>query len=58
MFVGALVLVVGLVFLMQNLGYISGNVWQVIWPLIVIVVGFSMIIRNKRPGRLFEKKKK
>ena len=58
MFVGALILIVGIVFLMQNLGYISGNVWQVIWPLIVIVAGFSMIIRNRRSGKIFEKKKK
>jgi len=57
MFVGALILLVGLVFLLQNLGYISGSVWDVIWPSIVIIAGLSMIFRGKRPTRIFEKKK-
>jgi len=58
MFVGLMVLLVGIVFLLQNLGYISGNVWGIIWPAIIIIVGLSMIMRPKLRGQLFEKKSK
>jgi len=57
MFIGILVLVVGVVFLLQNLGYISGSVWDIIWPAIVIVVGLSMIFRGRVRGSVFQKKK-
>jgi len=57
MFIGILVLVVGVVFLLQNIGYISGSVWDIIWPAIVIVVGLSMIFRGRVRGSVFQKKK-
>lgn len=47
MYLGLLVSVVGVVFLLQNLGYIGGNAWNIIWPAIIIVVGLSMIFRSK-----------
>lgn len=47
MFLGLLVLVIGIVFLLQNLGYIGGNVWGIIWPVIIIVVGLSMVMKPK-----------
>jgi len=58
MFLGLLVFVVGVIFLFQNLGYIGGNVWNIIWPALVIVVGLSMIMRPKLRGRIFEGKNK
>lgn len=47
MFVGLMVLIVGIVFLLQNLGYIGGNVWNIIWPAIIIIVGLSMVMKPK-----------
>src|SRR5690349_2251079 len=32
---------VGTVFLLNNLGYIYGNVWEYIWPAVLIAVGLS-----------------
>jgi len=59
MFVGLLILVVGVVFLLQNLGYISGGVWEIIWPSIIIIVGLSMIFRSRKPNlTVFAKKKR
>ena len=58
MFVGLLVLVVGVVFLLQNLGYISGSVWNIVWPAIIIVVGLSMIFRGRIRRSVFDQKKK
>lgn len=57
MFVGLLILAVGVVFLLQNLGYISGSVWEIIWPAIVIVIGLTMIFRGQSV-RIFGKRKK
>lgn len=47
MFLGLLVLAAGIVFLMQNLGYISGSVWNILWPSFVIIAGLVMIMRQK-----------
>ncbi len=57
MFIGILVLAVGVVFLLQNLGYISGSVWNIVWPAIIIVVGLSMIFRGRVRRNVFQKKK-
>ena len=58
MFLGLMVLIVGIVFLLQNLGYIGGNVWGIIWPAIIILVGLSMVMRPKLRGHWFEGKSK
>lgn len=58
MFVGSMVLLVGVVFLLQNLGYISGNVWGIIWPAMVIIIGLSMIMHPRLRGRIFDAKNK
>jgi hypothetical protein len=47
MFLGLMILVVGIVFLMQNLGYISGSVWEILWPSFLIITGLVMIFRQK-----------
>src|SRR4051794_34575822 len=44
MFVGAIIILVGVIFLLQNLGFLLiGNIWQ-FWPLILIVLGISRIV--------------
>jgi len=58
MFLGLMVLVVGIVFLMQNLGYISGGVWEILWPSFLIITGLVMIFRQKDSClNVFKKKK-
>lgn len=58
MFLGLMILVVGIVFLMQNLGYISGGVWEVLWPSFLIITGLVMIFRQKGSYfNVFKKKK-
>ena len=47
MFVGIAVILIGLIFLAQNMGWISGNTWQIIWPILVILVGLSMICKHR-----------
>lgn len=47
MYLGLLVLLVGVLFLLQNLGYISGSVWDLVWPAIIIIAGLAMVFRSK-----------
>ncbi len=50
-FWGAIIALVGLIFLMNNLGYIDYSLGYIIsrwWPVIIIIVGLDMIIRQSR----------
>jgi len=47
MIFGIIVIIVGLIFLMQNLGYITAGIWSIIWPLLIIAVGLKMIVKRK-----------
>jgi hypothetical protein len=44
---GVLVLIIGLFFLLRNLGWITGDLWNILWPLIIIAIGFKMIFKKK-----------
>jgi LiaF transmembrane domain len=37
---------IGTVFLLRNLGYIYGDIWQYIWPGILIAVGLSILVKH------------
>ncbi len=37
---------IGTIFLLRNLGYIYGNIWQYLWPGILIAVGVSILARH------------
>lgn len=47
MIFGIIIIVVGVVFLLQNLGYITGSIWGIIWPLLIMAVGLKMVIKRK-----------
>ena len=44
---GLIVVLVGAVFLLKNLGLISGVEWSIIWPIIAIYIGIAMIARSR-----------
>jgi len=46
MFIGFAIILIGLIFLLQNLGLISADVWQIIWPALIILFGLSIISKN------------
>ncbi|PIU24309.1 hypothetical protein COT12_01700 [Candidatus Berkelbacteria bacterium CG08_land_8_20_14_0_20_39_8] len=58
MFIGLGVLLVGIIFLLQNLGYIGGNVWQIIWPAIIIIAGLLIVFKPKFRSGIFDGKNK
>jgi hypothetical protein len=47
---GGGIAVVGLVLLAHNLGYIHGNIWQLLWPVWLIFLGISFLLRAIRGG--------
>jgi hypothetical protein len=50
---GVLLIVLGFVFLLTNYGILSSEVWK-LWPLILIVIGASILFRQ---GECMEREK-
>lgn len=46
MILGIAIILIGLVFLLQNLGYLSSGVWEIVWPSLLILIGVSMIMKK------------
>jgi len=42
---GGVMVFVGMIFLLENLGLIHGNVWRYLWPIVLIAVGLGMLVR-------------
>ena len=49
---GFLLIIIGIIVLLKNFGFISGNVWDIFWPALLIVVGLSLVLR-RRSGDFF-----
>jgi predicted membrane protein len=47
---GGIVALSGLVLLARNLGFIHGNVWQLLWPVFLIFMGVSFLLRALKGG--------
>ena len=45
--IGAAFVVMGTVFLLKNLGIMPDIAWDIIWPIVLIVVGATMIFKKK-----------
>lgn len=50
MFWATIFIVFGLVMLLKNLDIIQSRVWEVAWPILLIIFGFSLL--NRRATRL------
>lgn len=48
MWFGIVLIVVGVVFLLQNLGYVTGEVWNVVWPAFIILLGITMVLKKDK----------
>lgn len=44
---GAALVVIGLVFLLKNLGLMPNIAWDVIWPIVLIVLGLTLIFKKR-----------
>lgn len=47
MFIGFFILALGLIFLLRNLGWIHGFDWDLVWPILIIAFGLSMIFKRR-----------
>ncbi len=47
MSVGLIVLLIGLVFLLKNLGVITRGFWTIFWPIIIILIGIDMLVGKR-----------
>jgi len=45
--VGLIVIVIGGLFLLRNLGLIPYLSWSVVWPIIIILIGLCMIEKRR-----------
>jgi hypothetical protein len=48
MFFGVLLLILGGLMLLDQLGLLRGDMWDYFWPLVVIAIGVSIIIKHKQ----------
>jgi len=46
MFLGLLILILGIVFLLQTLGVWTTNIGDIIWPIVLIIFGISMLVKK------------
>ena len=51
MFLGVLILLLGVLMLLQQLDIIRGGVWEFFWPAAVIAIGISMIVKHRIPKK-------
>lgn len=48
MFVGLVLVAIGIIALLIKLGVITGSMWGYIWPTILIIIGLSFLIGGRR----------
>ena len=56
MIIGFILIIIGAVFLLQNLGYISEGAWRIIWPAISIVIGIGILLKKRDHGFFWEER--
>ena len=44
---GVALVVVGVVFLLKNLGILPSVAWDIVWPVALVVIGLAMIFKKK-----------
>jgi hypothetical protein len=45
---GVWVIIIGVIFLLNNFGYLQGQAWSKLWPVFIIIPGIFMILRSQR----------
>ncbi len=53
MFFSLLLILLGVIFLLKNLGLLAGNIWSLIWPLVLILIGVYLIVKGRRHRALW-----
>jgi len=48
MIIGVVHVIFGGLFLLQHLGYLNYDIWNIFWPLVLIAIGLKMIVKGGR----------
>lgn len=48
MIIGAALFIIGLSFLLKNLGILTEVTWSFVWPILIMIVGLSMIFNRRK----------
>lgn len=48
MFFGILLVVLGALFLLRNLGILGASVWGIVWPVAIVLLGLSMVFKKNK----------
>ncbi|MGB5138786.1 MAG: DUF5668 domain-containing protein [Candidatus Zixiibacteriota bacterium] len=48
MFVGLVILALGVLFLLENLGVLHGDIWEYLWPVAIIALGISILVKKRK----------
>ena len=48
MIIGIIILVMGLLLILQAMGFISGNFWMLFWGILLLVLGLKMVSKKRR----------
>jgi uncharacterized membrane protein HdeD (DUF308 family) len=51
MFIGVLLLVMGILALLEKTGYIHGSFWDYLWPVALIALGIDFLFKHSRKSR-------
>ena len=54
MFIGALLILMGILMLLDKAGIIQGNIWGYFWPAAIMALGLHLIFRSRRPKKIEE----
>jgi len=47
---GLIILIIGITLLLRNLGYLSVELWNIVWPSVWIIVGLKFMLKKKGHG--------
>ena len=51
MFVGALLILMGILMLLDKAGIIEGNIWGYFWPAALVALGLHLIFKARSPKK-------
>jgi hypothetical protein len=46
MFFGLVLLAIGVIWLLEKLGVLTGSIWGYVWPTVLIIIGLSFIFNR------------
>lgn len=58
MIFGLIIIVIGVLLLLQHFGLITGDVWSVFWPVVLILAGLVLVLGRKHNWQHYSPRKK